>query len=217
MVIAGVTIDRKYEKKLKALGVKDSKELSPRRREQLAPQIEELAKSVIVLRVQACKIDEFRAKGVNLDKIEAMKMAQIIDMCDANKIYVDSLEFNSQKFKQLITSFLKNKNVNMIVENYCDETYPVVGAASIIAKVERDKAIDEIKKKVGFDFGVGYSHDERTIQFVEKLIKGNKGKELPPYIRKSWITTQILQEKSWQRKLKDFIFKKKEKCKEERK
>ena len=214
MVIAGVEIDKKYERKLKALGVRDSKELSPKKREQLAPEIEKLASSVIVLRVQACKIDDFRARGINLDRIEAMKMAQIIDMSVADKVYVDSLQFNSNKFKKMIMEFLSNNNRELIVENYSDETYPVVSAASIIAKVERDKAIDEIKKRVGVDFGVGYSHDERTIKFVEKLIKENKWKMLPPYVRKSWITTQMLKEKSLQRRLKDFIFRNKEECRE---
>jgi len=214
MVIAGIVIDRKDEKKLKVLGARDSKTLSPRQRESLAPKIEEIARTAVILRVPACKIDSYRKQKINLDKIEAMKMAEIIDISNADKIYVDSLEFNSNKFKKMILDHLSNKKVELIVENYADETYPVVSAASIVAKVERDKAIDEIKRKEGVDFGVGYSHDIRTIRFVEKLIKERK--ELPPYVRRTWITTQLLQEKSWQRRIKDF-FKKKEKCKEEEK
>jgi ribonuclease HII len=212
MVIAGVVIDKKDEKKLVRFGVKDSKELSPRRREELAKQIEDIARNIVILRVQACKIDSYRAKGINLDRIEAMKMAEIIDICNGSKIFVDSLEQNSKKFKQLILSFLKDKKVDLVVENYLDESVPVVSAASIIAKVNRDEAIEEIKKREGFDFGVGYSHDSRSIEFVKKLIKERKGK-LPPYVRQSWITTKVLKESSWQRKIKDF-FKKEERCKE---
>jgi ribonuclease HII len=212
MVIAGVVVDKKDEKRLVKIGVKDSKELSPKRRVELAPKIEELARSVIVLRVPACKIDSYRRKGINLDRIEAIKMAEIIEMSNADKIFVDSLEFNSEKFKQMIFSYLKNKKMDLIVENYADETYPIVGAASVIAKVERDKAIEEIKRREGIDFGVGYSHDPKTIEFVKKLIKERK--ELPNYVRKSWITTQLLEASSWQRRIKDF-FRKKEKCKEE--
>jgi ribonuclease HII len=213
MVIAGVVIDKKDEKKLRALGVKDSKKLSPRRREELALSIEKIARSVIVLRVPACKIDSYRAKKINLDRIEAMKMAEIIEMCNADKIFIDSLEFNPEKFKKIILSNLSDKKFDLVVENYADETYPVVGAASIIAKVERDKAVEEIKRKEGIDFGIGYSHDNRTVEFVKKLIKERK--ELPNYVRQSWITTQLLKKSSWQRKIKDF-FKKKEKCKEEK-
>ena len=102
-------------------------------------------------------------------------------------------------------------------ENYLDESIPVVSAASIIAKVERDKSIKELEKRVGEPIGVGYPHDALTIQFIEKVIKQSKGKELPPYIRKSWVTTQVLQEKAWQRKLKDFILgKTKEECGEKK-
>ena len=212
MVIAGVVIDKKDERKLVRVGVKDSKKLSPRRREELAKCIENTAKNIVLMRVQPCKIDSYREKGVNLDKIEAMKMAEIIDICNGSKIFVDSLEQNTKKFKNLILSFLKDKNADLVVENYLDESIPVVGAASIVAKVNRDEAIDEIKKKEGFDFGVGYPHDARTIEFVKKLIKEKKG-NLPPFVRKSWITTQDMLKQSWQQKVKDF-FKKEEKCKE---
>jgi len=197
---------------LKRLGVKDSKVLTPKRREELAAEIEKIATNIVVLRVQPCKIDSYRDSGVNLDKIEAIRMAEIIEMSNGSTVFVDSLTQNSKKFKQLITSFLENKERDLVVENYLDESIPIVSAASIIAKVERDKAIDEIKQEVNFDFGVGYSHDKRTIDFVEKIIKEKK--KLPPFIRRSWITTQMLQEKNWQRKLKDFFIKK-EDCKEE--
>jgi ribonuclease HII len=209
MVIAGVKILKRDEKKLIRVGVKDSKELSPKRREELAKKIEEIAKDIVVLRVQPCKIESYRAKGINLDKIEAMKMAQIIDMLDGSKIYVDSLEQNTEKFKNLILSFLQKKDYNLVVENYLDESIPVVSAASIIAKVNRDEAIKEIERKVGQPIGVGYSHDFKTIDFIKKLIKERK--ELPNFVRKSWITTKELQKQTWQKKLKDFIFGK-EKC-----
>jgi ribonuclease HII len=212
MVIAGVKILKRDEKKLIKLGVRDSKELSPKRREELAKEIEKIAKDIVVLRVQPCKIDSYRARGINLDKIEAMKMAQIIDMLDGDKIYVDSLEQNTEKFKNLIMSFLERKDFNLVVENYLDESIPVVSAASIIAKVNRDQAIREIERKVGQPIGVGYSHDKRTIEFIKKLIKEKK--ELPNYVRKSWITVKEIQKESWQKKLKDFIFGKKE-CNEE--
>lgn len=213
MVIAGVTIPKSHEKKLKKLGVKDSKELSPKKREELYPKIEKLSTNVIVMRVQPCKIDNYRAMGINLDKIEAMRMAQIIDLNVESTIFVDSLQQNPRRYRQLIASFLQNKGADMVVENYLDESVPIVSAASIIAKVERDKAIAELKQQVNFDFGVGYSHDKRTIEFVERLIKETKG-NLPEYVRKSWITSQVLLENSLQRKLKDFIFGK-EDCEED--
>ena len=215
MVISGVSIDQKDEKKLKLHGVKDSKKLSPMMREKLAKVIEKVAKDIVVIRVQACKIDDYRARGINLDKIEAIKMAEIIKIINSERIYIDSLEANPSKFKQMILKNLEPNGTELIVENYADETYTAVSAASIIAKVHRDNAIKEIKERVNFDFGVGYSHDKRTIEFVQMLVKKHKG-DLPPYVRKSWITTQDLLEKSFQKKVKEFIFRKKEDCKEEK-
>src|SRR2546428_13156743 len=133
MVISGVSIDQKDEKKLRLLGVKDSKVLSPEKREKLSKLITKFAKDIVVIRVQACKIDDYRAKGVNLDKIEAMKMAEIIKILNSERIYIDSLEANPPRFKQMIMKNLENKEKDLVVENYADETYIAVSAASIIA------------------------------------------------------------------------------------
>ena len=217
LVVAGVTVAKKDEKKLVSMGCKDSKALSPKKREALAKKIEAIASKVVVMRIQPCTIDDYRASGINLDKMEAMKMAQIIDMSNEEhrtKTYVDGLTSNPARFEQKIVGYLKDKKAGMVVRNYMDESVPVVSAASIIAKVERDGMIDDIKKRVGVDFGVGYPHDEKTIKFIEGLVK--KSDKLPNYVRKSWVTTQNIIERSWQRKVKDF-FLKNERCKEEKK
>jgi len=206
MVIAGVTIEKKHQKKLVSLGVKDSKQLTPKKREELAPLIEKIAKNIIIIKIPACKIDANRLNGINLDRIEAMKIAEIIEMSPKSKVYVDSLGQNPKKFEMMIRKYLpKRKKFDLVVKNYLDESVPVVSAASIIAKVERDNEIKEIKKRVGIDFGVGYSHDKKTIQFIKYLLK--KG-ELPTYVRKTWITVENLKAKKLQMKIKQFLKKK---------
>jgi ribonuclease HII len=212
MVIAGITIDSRVVKKLAKIGVKDSKMLSPKRREQLAVDILEAAKSKgvsgsVVIPIPSCKIDSYRKKKVNLNTIEIRTMAEIIDIIGGDKIYIDALTSRPDRFKQRLMDNLQTKRPekDIIAENEADKKYTVVSAASIIAKVERDRAIEDIKRKVGYDFGVGYPHDGRTVEFVEGLIKSRK--QLPSYVRKSWSTTQLLQEKNWQRKLKDFFTK----------
>lgn len=211
--MAGVTVSKEDEERLKSIGCKDSKVLSPKKREELAEKIEKIARNIVVLRIQPCTIDDQRAAGINLDKIEAMKMAQIIGMTgNGGTTYVDALTQNPKRFEQVIVGYLKDKSADIVVKNYMDESVVVVSAASIIAKVERDKAIQEIKDTVGVDFGVGYPHDKRTVDFVASLIKERK--ELPTFVRRSWMTTQDLIEKSWQKKVKDF-FVRKEHCREE--
>jgi ribonuclease HII len=63
----------------------------------------------------------------------------------------------------------------------------VVSAASILAKVSRDRAITKLKKK--YNIGSGYPSDPKTKAFVKKSIKRN---EPLTFIRKSWKPVQIL-------------------------
>ena len=212
MIICGVTAEKSVVKKLKKIGVRDSKQLTPKRREELYDKIKETIQSessvssIIPISIPSCKIDSYRDNKVNLNMLEVRTMVEIINMAGGHEIYLDALTARPQKFKRTVKEHLDRKTLKkmkIIAENNADKKYPIVSAASIVAKVERDRAIEDIKKKVGVDFGVGYPSDERTVDFVESLIKSRK--KLPPYVRKSWITTQMLQEKNWQRKIKDFI------------
>jgi len=199
MVIAGVMINEEDEVKLRNIGVKDSKMLTPKQRERLFPLIKKIAKDYVVLKISAKEIDE-QMKLKNLNIIEAEKMAQIIKTMGADKAYVDTPQVSTEKFKAILLNLAKN-HTEIIAENYCDETYPVCSAASIIAKVERDREIEKIKKIVGFDFGVGYSHDSRSIEFVKKCLKDKKCLE---YIRHSWVTVDGLKSKKEQKSLKEY-------------
>jgi len=89
-----------------------------------------------------------------------------------------------------------------VAENFADRKYPVVSAASIIAKVERDKEIKKLHKKYGF-FGSGYTSDERTIRFLKDWIKKNK--EFPDIVRKTWVTAEELKKLKEQKKLDGFL------------
>ncbi len=180
--------------------------MSPSRRKELVEEIEKIAKNVVVLRIPACKILSYSKKKIKLDELEAIKIAQLIEMIDAKKFYIDSLgnARENPRFERMIRKNL-SKDVELVVENYADENYPVVSAASIVAKVERDRAIEELKKKVKFDFGVGYSHDERTIKFLEKVFLEYDKK--PDFIRWHWDTVESVAERLWRegKKLKPWV------------
>ncbi len=200
LVIAGALFDEKDLDKLKRLGVKDSKLLTPEKREALYPKIKAIAKDSVVLKISARHIDELRAAKVNLNRIEAEHMAQIIKALNSDVAQVDAPQTSTEKFRAILLTLAKNRT-EIIAENYADKKYVAVGAASIIAKVERDKEIEEIKKKVGYDFGVGYPHDERAIKFVEKCLREKMHLE---FIRHSWMTVAIMKGKKKQKLLADF-------------
>jgi ribonuclease HII len=210
MVICGLVIKESDQATLKAMGAKDSKLLKPKKREELAEKIEKIAEHTIVFHIPPCKIDNDRAKGINLNQIEAIRMADIINMAAPDIAVVDAPSYNSDKFENFLKSKLEVKNIKLIAENYADKNWPVVSGASIIAKVARDEKIKELEKKLGEPLGVGYPHDERTIKHLEKVARENNGK-MPHYVRKSWDTTEQIVKRYQQKGIKGF-FKKKEPC-----
>src|SRR5512137_2491289 len=82
LVIAGVLLDDKDVHLLKSLGVKDSKQLSPQRREQLAREIKEIVIKYHVERLSPAEIDrvvETGRKLHRLNRLEAHTMARVIE------------------------------------------------------------------------------------------------------------------------------------------
>jgi ribonuclease HII len=199
LVVAGVSVFEKDLAKLKKIGVRDSKELSPSQREKLAKKIEKIAKDVVIIKVGPCMIDDYSRQGVNLNRVEAMKMCMIIDCLSAAKAYVDGPEVNTEKFGRIMHKMLKN-DTPLVVENYADKKYPVVSAASIMAKVERDREMEELGKKYGIE-GTGYPSDERTINSMKVYLEKNKKFPEKGLVRHSWGTTKEMLGENRQKKL----------------
>ena len=200
MVMCGYLVNESKIEDLKKLGVKDSKMLSPSRREYLFEKLTKLADDFIVVKLSAKKITELMNEK-NLNKIEIGEMAKIIDLMDPDKVIIDSPEANTKKFADKIRAKLSNKDVVIVAENYADKKYPVVSAASIIAKVVRDREVKKIEKELGKPIGSGYPSDEVTMKYLEELISSGKDSD---YIRKKWITYKRLKNKYSQRKLSSF-------------
>lgn len=212
MIIAGALFDEKDLDKLKKLGVKDSKDLSEKKREFLEDKIKKLAKDFVVVRISANKIDELRNTR-NLNRIEIDYMVDIVKTLRPRKVIVDSPEANTEKIKKEILGKIGEIKTKIIAENYADRKYPVVSAASILAKVVRDRSIEALEERLGKEIGKGYSSDERTMKFLKDILKEYKG--YPEFVRKSWITSQRLKGEKNQKKLNHFSVKKKTGEKEE--
>lgn len=170
-----------------SLGVKDSKMLSPSKRKRLYSEIIKHAKDYRIEMIQPEEIDELRKK-YTLNEIEALYFARMIDHLEGDEFIVDAADVNEERFSQMI---LKNmsRNVKIISRHKADRDYPIVAAASIIAKVTRDSEIEKIKAEIG-DFGSGYPSDIRTVNFLKNYYEKNG--TLPPYVRRSWKTLEKL-------------------------
>ena len=172
--MTGVLIDESQEGDLISLGVKDSKLLTPRKRQFLYGKLKKLVKTYKVILVQPYEIESHNHHGVNLNDIEALKAAEIINELKPDKAYLDCPSPNIRAWKNKVYENLKNKSIELIVEHKA-EKYPSVGAASIIGKVIRDYEIEKIKEKIGVDFGSLHFNEEVLIEHKNKISLENVG------------------------------------------
>ncbi|MFO7872082.1 MAG: ribonuclease HII [Candidatus Undinarchaeales archaeon] len=185
LVICGAVSFENKIKKLKDLEVKDSKEHTPKERLELQPKIEEVIDGFEMIRISPEEIDESRNTGTNLNELEVKKMAQIINETNPDVAYLDAVDPNENSFKGRLSKYL-DVDVELIAEHGADAKYPIVSAASILAKVARDADIEELKRIYDTDLGNGYPHDSLTQTFLKEWLQENK--KLPKIVRKTWAT-----------------------------
>ena len=185
LVIAGFLVKEENLPILAQLGVKDSKLLSPRKREALLIEIIRVAEKNQIIKLKPREIDSAVISGRKLHKLnrlEAQTMARIINALDPNEAYVDAADVLEDRFKHHIQEDLTVK-AKIISRHKADKIFPVVSAASIIAKVERDREIAALKATFG-DFGSGYLTDKKTMVFLKQWMQTHV--EYPDCVRESW-------------------------------
>jgi len=192
-VVAGVSADKDGIEQLKEIGVRDSKKLSPRRRESLYGQILKVCDRAYWAHILPEEIDTVVRTGKKyrkLNYLEAVYFAKVIGELDAYRVTVDASDSSPKRFQQVITDNLAAP-CKVHAVHKADRDFPLVAAASIIAKVERDRGVERLRRKYG-DFGSGYPSDPRTrIFFIERM---RRGEPLPSYTRKSWKTWARLEQ-----------------------
>jgi ribonuclease HII len=126
-----------------------------------------------------------------LNEIEVNAFIKVIKKLKPETCYVDSADVNEQRFGRDIFSALSFKPT-IISKHKADEIYPVVSAASILAKTRRDKEVRKIEQKLenelALPLGSGYPADPITQKFLREWVK--KSGKLPPHVRRSWKTAQ---------------------------
>jgi ribonuclease HII len=187
LIIAGIIIDEKKIDELRQLGVKDSKMLVAPTRTRLSKEIPNVVDDYHVIELAASDLDTIvnRApKFQRLNLLEAKVMAQVIEKLKPDTAYVDSSDTRTERFKNNILDCL-SYSPRIVCEHKADINYPVVSAASILAKVHRDGRIDEIRKDYG-EIGSGYAHDPTTVKFLRDYYLEHG--DFPPIVRRSWKT-----------------------------
>lgn len=201
LVMAVACISKENEQKLINIGVKDSKLLSAQERERQFPLIKESLSAFEFTKIEAHEIDTLRDRK-SLNEIEAMRAGHILNLLSVKPdiVYVDAPDVLAGNFAKRIRKYISFPTI-IKSEHKADVRYPIVSAASIIAKVERDFEIKKLSEQYG-DVGTGYPHDPKTIEFLNSWLK-KKG-ELPYFARQSWNTNIKILDKKYQKKLGEF-------------
>lgn len=209
LVVALVVTSRGVERRFTKIGVRDSKLLRPKRREELYGEIMKLATDVRVDRIMPQEINEAMRNRISLNELEAVRFARLFDQVkdDVGSFYLDSPDVIAEKFGIRVNMFsvkptrvrgVKSKQeqalgTRIIAEHKADSKYPVVSAASIIAKVTRDREMKKIEKALGVKIGSGYPSDSYTVESVRKHMNESK---FAAHLRDHWSTMDHIRQTS---------------------
>jgi len=196
-------------------GVDDSKRLSPDRRGSLAAGIQEAADAVGVTRLPAGRIDD----GPDMNTLTVRAQAEAIDAArrdDPSGIggdgrdavlardrpgIVDAGDVDADRFGRRVEA-AADGDVAVTAEHGADATSPVVAAASVIAKVERDAAVDRLAARYDRAVGSGYPSDPTTRTFLREFVREHG--RLPDCARASWRTCEDVLAAAEQSGLEEF-------------
>lgn len=202
LVIAGVILHD--ETVLSKYNIRDSKKITPKRRDVLEHIIKQHAEEIEVVSIPAIDIDDMR-KVMTLNEIEVFAFTKVIKKLHPHSCYVDAADVNEKRFGEDISKSLP-KSIKIISKHKADDIYPIVGAASIIAKTERDREIQKIanklEKRLNIPLGSGYPSDPLTQTFLKKWVESHG--RLPPHTRKSWNTSKRILLESKRKTLDEF-------------
>lgn len=201
MVLAVAVIPSEKEDILHELGARDSKLIPEPERERLYPLMKEHLSHHATYHLSASEMDALMEHD-SLNEIEAMKIGALLNELPVKPdlVYVDSPDPLASNFARRIENYLSYKP-KIVAEHKADVNYPIVSAASILAKVERDEVIKSLQKQYDSfgDIGSGYSHDERTISFLKNYLQLHQ--KLPDCARQKWGTNVRLMDARYQTKL----------------
>ncbi|AEM56096.1 ribonuclease HII [Haloarcula hispanica N601] len=180
-------------------GVGDSKDIRPERRERLAGDIRESADAVGVAEIPVERIDADRT-DMNTLTVDGQAEALSAVARDGLSGTVDAGDTDAARFGRRVADAV-DTDVAVTAEHGADETDPLVGAASIVAKVARDAHVADLAEEYG-DVGSGYPSDPTTRAFLADYV--DRHGELPACARRSWSTCDDVLAAAEQASLGDF-------------
>jgi ribonuclease HII len=182
--------------------VDDSKRLSPARRAELVAVVRDVADAVGVAVVPPERIDD-PATDMNTLTVAAHAEALSKVVRDGDTVLADAGDVSEERFARRVAARIGDRGTaaDVCAEHGADATYPVVAAASVVAKVERDRRVDDLRAEYG-DVGSGYPSDPTTRAFLREYVRDHGA--LPACARASWKTCDDVLRAAEQSALDDF-------------
>ncbi len=174
-------------------GVTDSKQLSPKRREELFNVITRASQGYELVVISPVEINECMAGGTNLNEIEVAAFGRAINALIQRGVipatmWVDAADVKPERFGERIRCLLSTP-VAVDARHKADATFTAVGAASILAKTTRDQLVCDLARHYG-DIGSGYPSDPKTRTFLKGYYQSHG--DFPPIARMEWETLKQL-------------------------
>ena len=183
LVVCALLIPEGDESLLKKAGVTDSKLLSTEKRLKLDAWIRKTSQErgwKFALHISEPVEIDWAMMATNLNDHEVSLFAKLASKLHIEEgggiLQVDACDADARRFGNNIASRLTDwpwEGWSIDSRHGADLYLLTVGAASILAKVARDRAIEDISAKLGFDVGSGYPSDPKTIAAIPKMIDGD--------------------------------------------
>jgi ribonuclease HII len=173
-------------------GIRDSKRLAPERREDLAATLRADDRIAVgVAEITPARIDD---PGTDMNSLTVAAHADAIDAAvDGDPAsgtlsgLCDACDTDADRFARRVTDACSLERLAVEARHGADEDSPLVGAASVVAKVERDAHVAAIADEYG-PVGSGYPSDPTTREFLASYVDEHGA--LPPFARESWSTCE---------------------------
>ncbi|THD25566.1 Ribonuclease HII [Fasciola hepatica] len=188
---------------LKTLGLADSKQLTEQKREQLLSDMlsntDWIVGGVHVISpvfISEKMLDRCKTSlnTISHDAAIGLIRAALDAGINLSEAYVDTVGKAEHYQTKLQSLFPK---LQVCVESKADDTYPIVSAASIFAKVTRDRLLQMWFAKDGdtvkTPLGSGYPGDPLTKSYLESCLDPIFG--FPSIVRASWSTATTLMDR----------------------
>ncbi len=203
LVLCAFAVEEDRHHELHAAGARDSKVMTQEARNKAKPLLEAKGTALCEM-ISAVEITELMTKRVSLNEIEAISIGDVLNRLEKkagplSTVYIDSPDPVASTFERRIRKYYKGK-AKLVCDHHAESKYPVVAAASVVAKVTRDAELEKVKKEVGEDFGSGYTHDPATIDFLKR---NHNAEKVQRHLRHKWKTIKNL--KTTQVRLGEFL------------